>query len=64
MSLEVLSDGITPKSPKDAQQDGLPKLYVHRDCLMKVLGCSVDVNVETMEPVLYDKGGNILDPNV
>ena len=43
--------------------DGLPKLFVHRDAFLKVLGATVDVNLETITPILYDREGNIMDPN-
>lgn len=62
VSLEVLEDG-TPKSPRDAIDDGLPKLYVHHNAFMKVLGATVDVNMEDITPILYDREGNLMDPN-
>jgi len=63
VSLEVLEDG-KPKPPKDAMNDGLPKLYVNHNGFMKVLGCTLDVDVDNMIPILYDPSGNVLDPNV
>jgi hypothetical protein len=30
---------------------------------MKVLGAKVDVDMETLTPILYDKEGNKMDPN-
>ena len=63
VSLEVDEDG-TPKSPRDALDDGLPKLYVHHNAFLKVLGATVDVNTENITPVLYDKEGFELDANV
>jgi hypothetical protein len=30
---------------------------------MKVLGATVDVNMENITPILYDREGNIMDPN-
>ena len=62
VSLEVLEDG-SPKSPADSKDDGMPKLFVHHNAFLKVLGAKVDVNVETIEPILYDRSGNIMDPN-
>eukprot|EP00525_Craspedostauros_australis_P012991 CAMPEP_0198134956 /NCGR_PEP_ID=MMETSP1442-20131203/60345_1 /TAXON_ID= /ORGANISM="Craspedostauros australis, Strain CCMP3328" /LENGTH=180 /DNA_ID=CAMNT_0043796117 /DNA_START=275 /DNA_END=817 /DNA_ORIENTATION=- len=62
VSLEVLGDG-TPKPPAESMNDGLPKLYIHHDAFLKVLGKTVDVNMETMSPVLKDEQGNIVDPN-
>ena len=61
VSLEVLPDG-TPKLPSDSQDDGRPKLFVSRDALLKVLGCTVDIG-EDMTPILRDKEGNVMDPN-
>jgi len=52
-----------PKSPSDSQLDGLPKLYVHHNAFLKVLGATVDVETETVTPILYDREGNIMDPN-
>jgi hypothetical protein len=63
VSLEVLEDGVTPKPPEESENDGLPKLYVHRNAFMKVLGCTLDVDEENMVPLLYDREGNKLDPN-
>jgi len=63
VSLEVNEDG-NPKSPRDALDDGLPKLYVHHNAFLKVLGAKVDVNTENITPVLYDKEGFELDANL
>ena len=63
VSLEVLEDGETPKPPADALEDGLLKLYVHHDAVLKVLGATLDVDEERLVPILYDKEGNIMDPN-
>jgi hypothetical protein len=63
VSLEVLEDGETPKAPADALEDGLPKLYVHHDAVLKVLGATLDVDEERLMPILYDKEGNVMDPN-
>ena len=63
VSLEVLEDGETPKPPAEALEDGLPKLYVHRDAVLKVLGATLDVDQERLVPILYDKEGNVMDPN-
>ena len=62
VSLEVLDDGVTPKPPKDAISDGLPKLYVNQHCILKVLGSTLDVD-DHYNLVLRDSEGNILDPN-
>jgi hypothetical protein len=61
--LEVSEDG-TPKSPEETLGDGKPKLYVNGNAFLKVLGATVDVNMETITPVLYDREGNQMDPNV
>ena len=58
-----LNDDGTPKSPKDNLSDDEPKLYIHHNAFMKVLGAKVDVDTETMTPILYDKAGNKMDPN-
>lgn len=71
VSLEVVpvvdkSDGQTrwvPKPPRDSWNDGLPKLYVSRDAFLKVLGATVDVDTNSMTPILHDKEGNRIDPN-
>ena len=66
VSLEVVEnkDGVvTPKPPAEAAHDGLPKLYVAAEAFLKVLGATVDVNTTTVTPVLYDKEGNVMDPN-
>jgi len=62
VSLEVNEDG-TPKSPREAIDDGKPKLYVHHNALLKVLGATVDVDMENITPILYDREGNEMDPN-
>jgi hypothetical protein len=36
---------------------------VDRNAFLKVLGATVDVDVDTMAPVLHDREGNKLDPN-
>ena len=62
VSLEILEDG-SPKPPEDALNDGLPKLYIHHNAFLKVLGTLVDVDLQTMTPIIYDREGNKLDPN-
>ena len=62
VSLEVLSDGA-PKPPAESWNDGLPKLYVSHNAFLKVLGATVDVHPKTMTPILYDREGNVMDPN-
>lgn len=52
-----------PKPPADSDQDGLPKLYIHHNAFLKVLGATVDIDVETLRPILYDREGNLMDPN-
>lgn len=61
-SLELTEDG-KPKEPVDSMKDGLPKLYINHNAFMKVLGGKVDVDVETMKLNLYDREGNVMDPN-
>ena len=67
ISLEALDDGITPKSPSDSYHDELPKLYISQTAFMKVLGgtLDVDINVDTgdMIPRLVDREGHDMDPN-
>lgn len=63
VSLRVLADGITPVPPVDSLTDGLPKLYVSGNAFLKVLGATVDVDIETMTPLLVDREGNPMDPN-
>lgn len=69
VTLEVMEnekgDGtMTPLSPQETWNDGKPKLYVHHNAFMKVLGAKVDVDAATMTPILYDREGNEMDPNV
>lgn len=60
--MEVNDDG-SPKTPAEAVTDGMPKLYVNGNAFLKVLGATVDVDMETITPVLYDREGNRMDPN-
>mmetsp|Transcript_17166 Transcript_17166/g.26011 ORF Transcript_17166/g.26011 Transcript_17166/m.26011 type:complete len:198 (+) Transcript_17166:29-622(+) len=62
VSLEVLEDG-SPKSPKDSVNDGLPKLYVHHNAFMKVLGGKLEVDLDSFKLTIYDREGNVMDPN-
>lgn len=62
VSLEVLEDG-TPKPPAESLMDGKPKLYIHHNAFMKVLGSKVDVDLETLKLTMYDRDGNVMDPN-
>jgi len=62
VSLEILGDG-TAKPPAESCDDGLPKLYVHHNAFMKVLGGKLDVDTETFKLILYDREGNEMDPN-
>lgn len=62
VTLEILPSG-EPKSPADAQNDGLPKLYVSSDALLKVLGCTIDIDKDGISPLVFDAEGNKLDPN-
>jgi len=62
VSLQVLEDG-SPKLPADSMNDGLPKLYVSHNAFLKVLGAKLDVDTREVEPILYDKEGNLMDPN-
>jgi hypothetical protein len=63
VSLEVLEDGVTPKTYVESVNDGFPKLYVSGDAFLKVLGAEVDVDTKTLTPILRDREGNIMDPN-
>ncbi|VEU39600.1 unnamed protein product [Pseudo-nitzschia multistriata] len=54
---------MVPKPPAEAAGDGLPKLYVHHNAFLKVLGATVDVDAETMTPRILDKEGFELDAN-
>lgn len=66
VSLELLDDG-SPKPPSESEQDSLPKLYIHHTAFMKVLGGTLDVDIKkdgSFTPILYDREGNLLDPNV
>ena len=62
VTLEVNEDG-TPKTPAETWDDGKPKLYIHRNAFLKVLGATVDVNMDTITPVLTDKEGFEIDPS-
>lgn len=52
-----------PKPPSESQHDGLPKLYVHHNAFLKVLGATLDVDAKTLTPIIYDREGNTMDPN-
>ena len=66
VSLEVLEDG-TPKPPSESWNDNLPKLYIHHGAFMKVLGgtLDIDLNAESgeLKPKLFDREGHEMDPN-
>ena len=62
VSLDVLDDG-SPKPPNLSWTDGKPKLYIHHNAFMKVLGSKVDVDIETLKLTLFDRDGNVMDPN-
>lgn len=38
-------------------------LYIHHNAFLKVLGSTIDIDKETMTPILYDREGNVMDPN-
>lgn len=74
VSLELITttttkeDGTTttitiPKSPIDSRNDGLPKIYVHHNAFLKVLGATIDIDTTTYTPILLDAEGNRMDPN-
>jgi hypothetical protein len=63
VSLEVMDDEFTPKPYAEAWNDGLPKLYVNGHAFLKVLGSKVDVDLSTLTLILYDREGNVMDPN-
>lgn len=55
-----------------SMSDGKRKLYVHQSAILKVLGGTLDVeqvddgtdtDTKVVIPVLYDKEGNLMDPN-
>jgi hypothetical protein len=54
---------LAPKPPEESRLDGLPKLYVHHNAFLKVLGATIDVDTETITPILYDPEGNRMDPS-
>jgi hypothetical protein len=54
---------MVPKPPAESRADGLPKLYVHHNAFLKVLGATIDVDTESVTPILYDREGNRMDPN-
>uniref|UniRef100_A0A7S1GL56 Uncharacterized protein n=1 Tax=Cyclophora tenuis TaxID=216820 RepID=A0A7S1GL56_CYCTE len=62
VSLEVQDDG-SPKPPDQSMDDGLPKLYIHHNAFMKVLGGTLDVDLDKFRPLLFDREGNEMDPN-
>ena len=62
ISLEINDDG-TPKSPAETLKDGKQKLYISSNAFLKVLGATVDINMENITPILYDREGNQMDPN-
>ena len=54
---------LIPKPPIDSKDDKLPKLYIHHHAFLKILGATIDVDTETITPILYDREGNRMDPN-
>lgn len=48
---------------EDDATDNKLKLYVHHNAFLKVLGATLDVDVEKVTPILYDREGNLMDPN-
>lgn len=65
VSLEVLQDG-SPKPPSESDLDNLPKLYIHHSGFMKLLGGTMDIEIEkdgSFHPTFKDREGNDLDPN-
>eukprot|EP00529_Nitzschia_sp_RCC80_P040445 CAMPEP_0113465000 /NCGR_PEP_ID=MMETSP0014_2-20120614/13502_1 /TAXON_ID=2857 /ORGANISM="Nitzschia sp." /LENGTH=86 /DNA_ID=CAMNT_0000357121 /DNA_START=374 /DNA_END=634 /DNA_ORIENTATION=+ /assembly_acc=CAM_ASM_000159 len=62
VTLEVNEDG-TPRTPAETWDDGKPKLYIHRNAFLKVLGATVDVNLDAITPILTDKEGFEIDPS-
>ena len=66
VSLEILESNDEeeiPKKPQDSYDDGLPKLYVHQHAFLKVLGCTIDIDENDFTPIMYDREGNLCDPN-
>ncbi|KAL9182013.1 hypothetical protein ACHAXT_012356 [Thalassiosira profunda] len=67
VSLEMMEDGVTPKPPSESMDDGLPKLYIHHAAFMKVLGGTLDVDLDAetgdLTPKLFDREGHEMDPN-
>jgi len=65
VSLELLQDG-SPKTPIESESDGLKKLYIHESAFMKVLGATMDIQMNddgSFMPTFKDREGNDLDPN-
>lgn len=62
MSLEVDEKG-DPVKPEVALEDGKQKLYINSGAFLKVLGATVDIDLDSFTPILYDREGNKMDPN-
>jgi len=60
--LEVDENG-NPVRPGEALEDGKQKLYIHGGAFLKVLGATVDIDLGSVTPILYDREGNQMDPN-
>lgn len=56
-------DESVPLWEEDSTEPTRPKLYVHHNAFLKVLGAKLDVDVEKVTPILYDREGNLMDPN-
>jgi hypothetical protein len=56
-------DGPKTISTSASSSSSHPKLYVHHNAFLKVLGATLDVDVATVTPILYDREGNLMDPN-
>jgi hypothetical protein len=52
-----------PLTPMETRNDGERKLYVSQHAFLKVLGTTVEVDKDTMQPILHDVEGNLMDPN-
>lgn len=50
--------------PDCVQKGGNRKLYIHQHAFMKVLGATIDIGDDGFTPILFDKEGNVMDPNL
>jgi len=53
--MDLVAPTMVPKPPTKSWNDGLPKLYIHQNGLLKVLGATIDIQPNNpADFILYD----------